>query len=544
MIIAYLRSILFGLAACLWISAAKAASYDMVPDSPFKAAKSGNASIWQSADSLKFKLPADASFRPGVPLYVRVRYLDEGCGLIKLYYRSDAEPWPDSENHLRSSRVNTGQMVESLHELKHPVVEEGSSLVRILNPQGVPLSLSRITIADEPFEEPQFKYIIREPWKTPLELPPNGAPKPSLKGTIMVGYQGWFRMPNDLYDNGARHWFKAPTAEFPINYATDMWPDMSAYPQSAWMRAGDLLTQSGKPAWLFSSASPEVVGQHFRWMRESKIDGAFVQRFMSHRAGGNDGTPEWVLYAVRHAAHAERRLWAIEYDLSGLTNENALVVLQRDWAWLVDDLKITRDPYYAHENGKPVVFIWGLPVKSRGFKPEVADEVVRFFKSDPVYGKNYLIGGISSQWRNQPEWLSHLRNYDAVLTWQGRNYEADRGDFQKMNLKYYPHVWPGFSWSHLKDVSDQYTPRQGGNFYWDLLSKALHAGNDWLFVGMFDDEGTAIMPMSDDAPPPKPGYGRFLTNEGRSPLWWLQLTSYAKETLENKRSKNQPMPGH
>ncbi|XHR27704.1 MAG: glycoside hydrolase family 71/99-like protein [Chthoniobacteraceae bacterium] len=519
----------------------------MAPDSPFKEGKKGGASTWQTNDSLKFKLAADASLRPGVPLYVRVRYWDEGSGLIKVSYNTHAEKWLDSENHIRSSRVNTGQFVESLHQLKQPAIADGSAFlrIRILNPQSVPLSIQSVTVADKPFDDPQFRQVIQEPWKKPLDLPPNGNPPRSLKGTIMVGYQGWFRMPNDLCDNGGRHWFKAPTAESAVNYATDMWPDMSAYPQSAWMRAGDLLTQSGKPALLFSSASPEVVNQHFRWMRESKIDGAFVQRFMGHRAGGDDGTPEWVLYAIRQAAHAEKRLWAIEYDVSGLINENAQVVLKKDWAWLVDELKITSDPYYARENGKPVVFLWGFPVKSRGFKPDVAEEVVRFFKNDPVYGGNYLIGGISSQWRQQPEWLPHLRNYDAILTWQGRNYEEDRKEFQQIGVKYYPHVWPGFSWSHLKNVSGQYTPREGGKFYWNLMTKALQAGNDWLFVGMFDeyDEGTAIMPMSDDAPPPQLNGGRFLINEGHPSMWWLKLTSYAKEILENQRSKSQPMPG-
>ncbi|HEY0257411.1 MAG TPA: PA14 domain-containing protein, partial [Candidatus Methylacidiphilales bacterium] len=44
---------------------------------------------------------------------------------------------------------------------------------------------------------------------------------------------------------------------------------------------------------------------------------------------------------------------------------------------------------------------------------------------------------------------------------------------------------------------------EGGRYYEELFSKAAQAGADRLFVGMFDeyDEGTAIMPMSDDPPP-------------------------------------------
>ena len=515
-----------------------AESRDLQPMPPFQAGTAASVPVWGTNDTIGFSLPADDALRSKRPLYVRVRYLDEGAGLIKLTYRCDGDRWTDSEIHLRSSRVGTGQFVESFHELKQPAFSGSGAVLRlrILQPQGTPLSVEKVTVQDEPFAEPLFQEVIQEPWNLPLVFPPGGVAVPrSLKGTVMVGYQGWFRTPNDLYDGGWRHWFKNGT---PGDYTIDMWPNVSAYPPATRVQAGALTTQSGRPAYLFSSASQEVVDQHFRWMRESHIDGAFLQRFMSHRAGGDDGTPEWVLYAVRKAAFAQQRLWAIEYDVSGLNNETVLEVLKRDWIWLVDRLKITADPCYVRENGRPVVFIWGLPVLSRGFTPEAADAVVDFFKNDPVYGKNYVIGGVPAQWRKQPEWLDHLRRYDSILTWQGREYEKDRKDFQRLGIQYYPHVWPGFSWSHLKEVSNQYTPREGGAFYWNLITQALGAGNDRLFIGMFDeyDEGTAIMPMSDDPPAPKPGYGRFLTNEGRSPGWWLKLTSQAKETMQNPAS--------
>lgn len=59
------------------------------------------------------------------------------------------------------------------------------------------------------------------------------------------------------------------------------------------------------------------------------------------------------------------------------------------------------------------------------------------------------------------------------------------------------------------DEPNTWTPREGGAEYWRLLSKAAQAGIDRLFIGMFDeyDEGTAIMPMTDDPPstPSRPG---------------------------------------
>ena len=92
---------------------------------------------------------------------------------------------------------------------------------------------------------------------------------------------------------------------------------------------------------------------------------------------------------------------------------------------------------------------------------------------------------------------------------------GDRLTFSSWGLDYYPHVWPGFSWAHLQQQTGNtgLTPRNGGLYYWGKVSGAIGAGADRMFVGMFDeyDEGTAIMPMSDDPPFPRPDYGRFIT---------------------------------
>ncbi len=106
---------------------------------------------------------------------------------------------------------------------------------------------------------------------------------------------------------------------------------------------------------------------------------------------------------------------------------------------MVDDFGIKKDPSYAHEAGKPVVFIWGLSVPDRHFTPEVADAVVDFFKNDPVYGGNYVIGGIPGSWRKlDPAWQEHIRKYDGVLAWMSKGYAEDIADFHKRGLDYYP----------------------------------------------------------------------------------------------------------
>jgi hypothetical protein len=121
-------------------------------------------------------------------------------------------------------------------------------------------------------------------------------------------------------------------------------------------------------------------------------------------------------------------------------------------------------------------------------------------------------------------WQAHFKKYDSIQVWMSQTYAEDIADFRKLGPAYDAHVKPGFSWANLKHLptgdSKSYTPRDGGLFYWNLLSKAAQARVDRLFIGMFDeyDESTAIMPMSDDVPPlpVRPGVGATFYN-GPSP---------------------------
>ena len=284
-----------------------------------------------------------------------------------------------------------------------------------------------------------------------------------------------------------------------------MWPDASQYPAGVLEKAADVKTRSGKPGALFSSAWPATSDLHFRWMRQHDIDGAFLQRFVhSHNFFSTAGAPEYVLAGVREAAHRNGRLWAVEYDASGCPDDKLVETLKTDWKWLCDGFGLRTDSNYAHEGGKPVVFIWGLPFPDRKFTPETANAAVEFFKKEGAY----VIGGIPGNWRSLDErWRDHLKKYDCVSPWMSQSYAEDIADFNKLGLPYYGHVKPGFSWANLMhlpgDEPIAYTPRERGAAYWQLLSKAAQAHVERLFVGMFDeyDEGTAIMPMSDDPPP-------------------------------------------
>jgi hypothetical protein len=113
-------------------------------------------------------------------------------------------------------------------------------------------------------------------------------------------------------------------------------------------------------------------------------------------------------------------------------------------------------------------------------------------------------------------------------------------------MKILPHAWPGFSWHHLKKLvpNEQFTPRAGGDFYWDRLYNAVSCGADQIFLGMFDeyDEGTALMPMSDNHPEPHSAWGKYIDNEGRDPFWYLQLSAAGKEMLNGFRPLSAATP--
>ncbi|GAA5119599.1 hypothetical protein JIN84_21475 [Luteolibacter yonseiensis] len=463
----------------------------------------------EASGGLKF-LPAGQVAVPadGV-LYVKVAYLDTGYGTLDVRLVPGGGEPIKPDRFLGFHRTDSGRAVSALMRFRGvPVSGNGgiSLKVGIENSRGAKLAVGNAGVQDVPFEDANFKYVISEPWDGPYRGPRvRPAENTTLKGKVMTGYQGWFRTPNDPYGRGWVHWGNIPEGLFTV----DMWPDVSQYAPSLLEKAADVKLKSGKQAYLFSSAWPGVVDTHFRWMRENDIDGAFLQRFVSDDFNSIRGGPEWVLANVRAAAAREGRIWAVEYDISGYPDAKLLETLKKDWKWFVDKFKVMEDPNYAREGGKPVVFIWGMPFPDRRISLGTANAVADFFKNDPQYGGNHLIGGIPGNWRDmEPSWQEHFRKYDDVLCWMSQRYQEDQADFGRLGLGYHAHVMPGFSWANLKhlpggDTTLAHTPRQGGKHYWNQFSQAAKAGADRIFVGMFDeyDEATAVMPMSDDAPP-------------------------------------------
>ena len=441
------------------------------------------------------------------PLYLEVTYLDQGYGHLLVTFPGADGKQDKADKPTHAYFLDSGKWVTCYMRLNNISLSDPPE-INVTREKGTKdgVTIAKAGLQAQPFADAHFQYLLDEAWKRPYAGPSLPPPdNTTLKGKIMVGYQGWFSTPNDPYDQqNFSHWGDI----YKSHFSTDMWPNPADYPPAVLDKACDVKTLSGKQGYLFSDAWPETAMVQFGWMKQNNIDGVFVQRFVGGHSFAVSGFPDWVLGNVRAAAHQTGRLWAIEYDASGLTNENILPILQKDWEWLSDDLQVTKDPNYARENGKPVVFVWGLGVADRKFTPEVTAQVADFFKHDPKYGGNYFIVGGPGNWRKLgPDWLAAYQKCDGLQGWMSTTYAEDLAQCKQMGIDYYGHAKPGFSWANTMHIPTgsllAYTPRDGGRFYEGLLSKAAQAGVDRMVVGMFDEynESTAIMPMSDDPPP-------------------------------------------
>jgi autotransporter-associated beta strand protein len=543
-----------GAAAIGFLGAARGAEVDITPNSTTDGAYTqvsvAGQTAWQNTGTSRYlyaRRPNSFAFTPGQTLYVRVTYFDDAGGTVDLQFDAQTSSTKTSTLTTRTTRVNSGLFVNGFFELSDVLFNKrmlGSSDFRIVSgtTDGAKVPVQRITLSDTPFANSDFQLAVSRAWQTRYTGPAKDyVDRSTLKGKVMSGYQGWFGTPNDIADTDRwKHWVGGSMIS--ENFQIDAWPDLTEYDPASLIRAGDVLTESGAPAYLFSSRSYAAVQKHFRWMRKHNIDGAWLQRFQP-KAGGES---EWVLRNVSQAAAEEGLIWGVEYDVSGMADATVAAKLQADWEWLTTQFDILNDPRYVRENGKPVVFIWGLPVPDRNFTTASANAVVDYFKAQGAY----VIGGLPTNWATlDAGWQTHMAKYDGVLVWQNQT-PSDAALFRNRGQDFFPHVWPGFSWAHLKQLPatplTQYTARSGGQFFWDKGRDWINAsaGADRLFIGMFDeyDEATHVMPHTDDHPNPYTEWGRFIDNEGKPSDWWMMLTDELKRMMWGQRTNTGTLP--
>ncbi|MEO0474492.1 MAG: glycoside hydrolase family 71/99-like protein [Planctomycetota bacterium] len=392
-----------------------------------------------------------------------------------------------------------------------------------------------------------------------------------MKGKVYAGYQGWFAAPGDGTPAGFDNYqvpFQGGFSFEPGASAIDLWPDLSEFTEDEKFPT-PFQHEDGRQAHVFSSAHPETVDRHFKWMSEYGIDGVFLQRFawmldrehiLKHRSR--------VLDSVRKSSQQHQREWALMYDLSAVDADFIRKHLIADFKQLVDQDDPRQAPTYIQHHGKPVVAIWGIGFSDeRDYGIDVCMELVRFFKDDPVYGGNAVMLGVPYYWRggdrdavDDPKLKALFKACDIISPWSVGRYDSPEeaeqimgetlpGDMRwasEHEVGYLPVVFPGFSWQNLEKAKGRDSelgsiPRLGGKFLWQQARLAKQAGAQMVYLAMFDElnEGTAIMKCTNDPPV---GRSAFLTYNGLPSDHYLWLSGQVGRLFRGELPADAPMP--
>lgn len=388
-----------------------------------------------------------------------------------------------------------------------------------------------------------------------------GVDTTTLSDKVMCGYQGWFGAPGDgSLNSGWRHWTRHAGPLVDGNAKVDLWPDMSELNPNERFVTGFKL-QDGQPAEVFSSYEKQTVLRHFQWMRDYGIDGVFVQRFAVRLTDPtNLNFCNTVLANCRAGANLNGRAYAVMYDLTGLPKGHMDEVMN-DWRQLRKKMRITDDPAYLHDHGKPVVAVWGIGFNDgRNYTLDECRRLIEFLKSDPEAGGCTVIVGVPTYWRelnsdavSDPRLLEVLKLADIISPWTVGRYtnpaEADRyaenilkPDLEwcrQRGLGYMPVVFPGFSWHNMKGGQFDQIPRLQGQFLWSQFFEAKKFGVSMVYVAMFDevDEGTAIFKCANDIPVGEKS--RFLTFGGLPSDFYLRLVGEGAKLMKTSANSAQ-----
>lgn len=386
-----------------------------------------------------------------------------------------------------------------------------------------------------------------------------------LSGKVMCGYQGWFAAEGDGSGRGWQHY--TTRREFrPGSCSIDLWPDVSELDADEKF-ATPFRHADGRVAHVFSSTNRKTIERHFRWMKEYRIDGAFVQRFAVETVHPH-GLRHFntVLSECRAAANLHERAYAVMYDLTGLGKGGTQVVID-DWKLLVDKMRIGQDENdgaYLHHHGKPLVAVWGIGFSDgRQYTLAECERLVDFLRHDPMYGGSAVMLGVPSGWRTlEADSMSDealhgiIRKADIVSPWTvgryatlkdieshaERRWKPDLAWCREEKKGYLPVVFPGFSWHNLRPKSplDQ-IPRQEGKFLWKQFVELKSAGAGGVYVAMFDelDEGTAIFKCTSDVPV---GASRFVTFGDLPSDHYLWLTGQGRALLRGSIAPSSELP--
>ncbi|MGE5448305.1 MAG: glycoside hydrolase family 71/99-like protein [Bacteroidales bacterium] len=339
----------------------------------------------------------------------------------------------------------------------------------------------------------------------------------SLRGKVICGYQGWFNCYGDGSPvNAWRHWspgsLRTPDKKPAKGSLTfEAWPDVSECPRECLYPTAFAQLGNGKPSLLFSSVYQKVTDLHFSWMQHYGIDGIALQRFLGEtKTAVYRQQRDSIAVHIMKASEKYGRIFYLMYDMSA----NDTAFFQHDLLHIENDLPVFSSPNYVHENGKPVICLWGFGFNHRPDEPQKSLAIIRWLH-DKGY---YVIGGVPTNWRtgsidSYADYESVYKAFDMLSPWSVGRFktQAEADTFHQNYLEpdmewckahhkdYQPVAFPGFAWSNWNGGMPNMITRDKGNFMWRQIANIKASGSQYLYIAMFDeyDEGTAIAKMAD-----------------------------------------------
>jgi len=387
----------------------------------------------------------------------------------------------------------------------------------------------------------------------------------SVTGKVIAGYQGWFACYGDGSPIARWHHWSGGTYQsnqgFPApgHLSFEAYPDTREYP--ALFQTGFSNLGNGNPSKLFSSFPQETIDLHFKWMQQNGIDGVGLQRFLGETKDGVfRAHRDSVTVRMRRMAEKYQRIFYVMYDLSA----DDTTYFKSDWSHIENDLNVLASPYYAHQNGKPVICLWGFGFTGRANAPVQSLAIINWLKKKGYY----VIGGVPTHWLNGTDdsysgYDNVYKAFNMISPWSvGRFGDTTGANNFKTNqlipdlnycnangIDYQPVVFPGFAWSNWNGGAQNQIKRAKGELFWKQVYNVRSLGLNTAYIAMFDeyDEGTAIAKMADSYLA-IPGNQYFLTTSADgtyiSPDFYLRLAGQATKVIKGTAplTKNVTIP--
>ena len=212
-------------------------------------------------------------------VFLEVKYLDAGIGYFDVQYNSMIENYQRTTINYRNYCLKTNSIVTAAFQLNNADFRKAQNMGTDLRLESYPslqMNIISVTIFFKP--TPIFQNLKPDwmgPYKGRTYEGDNLVDAATLNGKVVCGYQGWFRTPADPTGLGWQHFF----GTFPDYVTVDLWPDVTEFTNDELCAVPDWELNSGKQAYLFSSANRRTVLRHFQWMETYGIDCAEIQRY-------------------------------------------------------------------------------------------------------------------------------------------------------------------------------------------------------------------------------------------------------------------------